>query len=126
MVFCAEEMSHSVWLNYRYNRVETLSGFANGVFLVLISISIISEAIQRLLDPPEMNTHRLLLVSFVGLLVNLVGIFAFNHGHAHGHGHDHGHGHNHDHGHGHSHGHGHGHDHGHGHGHNANMEGKRT
>ncbi|GAB5593763.1 hypothetical protein Unana1_08663 [Umbelopsis nana] len=109
--------------SYGYNRVETLSGFANGVFLVLISISIISEAIQRLLDPPEMNTHRLLLVSFVGLLVNLVGIFAFNHGHAHGHGHDHGHGHNHDHGHGHSHGHGHGHGHDHGHGHNANMEG---
>ncbi|KAG2179640.1 hypothetical protein INT44_006488 [Umbelopsis vinacea] len=99
--------------SYGYNRVETLSGFANGVFLVLISISIISEAIQRLLDPPEMNTHRLLLVSFVGLLVNLVGIFAFNHGHAHGH----------DHGHDHGHSHGHGHDHGHGHGHNANMEG---
>ncbi|CAO3668965.1 unnamed protein product [Umbelopsis vinacea] len=115
--------------SYGYNRVETLSGFANGVFLVLISISIISEAIQRLLDPPEMNTHRLLLVSFVGLLVNLVGIFAFNHGHAHGHdhGHDHGHSHGHDHGHGHGHGHDHGHGHGHGdshgHGHNANMEG---
>ncbi|KAG2173845.1 hypothetical protein INT43_005265 [Umbelopsis isabellina] len=112
--------------SYGYNRVETLSGFANGVFLVLISISIISEAIQRLLDPPEMNTHRLLLVSFVGLLVNLVGIFAFNHGHAHG-GHDHGHGHSHGHdhhghSHGHDHGHGHSHGHDHGHGHNANME----
>ncbi|KAH8548188.1 putative disease resistance protein [Umbelopsis sp. PMI_123] len=109
--------------SYGYNRVETLSGFANGVFLVLISISIISEAIQRLLDPPEMNTHRLLLVSFVGLLVNLVGIFAFNHGHGHGHDHDHGHGHGHGHSHDHGHGHGHGHGHEHGHGHNANMEG---
>lgn len=59
-----------------------------------------------------MNTDRLLLVSFVGLVVNLIGIFAFNHGHAHGgHGHDHGHGH----------GHHHGHDHGHGH--SANMQG---
>lgn len=72
------------------------------------------EAIQRLLDPPEMNTQRLLLVSFVGLIVNLVGIFAFNHGHAHGHG-----------GHDHGHGHGHGHDH-HGHGHSANMEGNNN
>ncbi|CAO3702262.1 unnamed protein product [Rhizopus stolonifer] len=44
-----------------------------------------------------MNTHRLLFISFVGLVVNLVGIFAFNHGHAHG-GHHH-HGHDHDHGH---------------------------
>ncbi|ORX54548.1 hypothetical protein DM01DRAFT_1335680 [Hesseltinella vesiculosa] len=96
--------------SYGYNRIETISAYFNGIFLVLISVSIVMEAIQRLLDPPEMNTQRLLLVSFVGLVVNLVGIFAFNHGHAHGHG-------------GHDHGHGHGHHHGHDHGHSANMEG---
>lgn len=32
----------------RYARIETLSGFANGIFLVLISIFIIFEAIERL------------------------------------------------------------------------------
>ncbi|KAI8370433.1 cation efflux family-domain-containing protein [Radiomyces spectabilis] len=101
--------------SYGYNRIETVAAYFNGVFLVLISVSIVMEAIQRLLHPPEMNTQRLLLVSFVGLIVNLVGIFAFNHGHAHGHSHGH------DHGHGHSHGHDHGH--GHGHGHSANMQG---
>lgn len=68
------------------------------------------EALQRLVHPPEMSTDRLLLVSFVGLVVNLIGIFAFNHGHAHG-------------GHGHDHGHGHHHGHDHGHGHSANMQG---
>lgn len=31
-----------------YGRVETLSGFANGVFLILISIFIVFEAIQRM------------------------------------------------------------------------------
>ncbi|KAK3811245.1 MAG: cation efflux protein [Benniella sp.] len=93
--------------SYGYNRIETLSGFSNGIFLCLISIFIVIEAIERLLHPPEMNTHRLLLVSFMGFVVNMVGIFAFNHGH-----HGHGHGHHH-----------HGHDHGHGHGHNANMQG---
>jgi zinc transporter 5/7 len=92
--------------SYGYNRIETLSGFSNGIFLCLISIFIVIEAIERLLHPPEMNTHRLLLVSFMGFVVNMVGIFAFNHGHGHGHGHHH-----------------HGHDHGHGHGHNANMQG---
>lgn len=49
--------------------------------------------------------HRLgelLAVSVAGLLVNLVGIMAFDHGHAHGH--DHGHGHGHGHSHSHSHG----------------------
>ncbi|KAF9922089.1 putative zinc transporter msc2 [Linnemannia zychae] len=98
--------------SYGYNRIETLSGFSNGIFLSLISIFIVIEAIERLVHPPEMNTHRLLLVSFLGFVVNMIGIFAFNHGHAH-HGHSHGH----------DHGHGHGHGHDHGHGHNANMQG---
>ncbi|CAG8681986.1 7026_t:CDS:2, partial [Acaulospora morrowiae] len=57
---------------YGYGRIETLSGFANGIFLVLVSIFIVFEAIGRLLEPPEMNTDKLLLVSFVGLIVNLI------------------------------------------------------
>ncbi|KAI8643169.1 Metallo-dependent phosphatase-like protein [Parasitella parasitica] len=89
--------------SYGYSRIETVAAFFNSVFLVLISLSIVTEAIQRLINPPHMSTHRLLFISFIGLLVNLVGIFAFNHGHAHG-GHDH-------------------HHHGHDHGHNANMQG---
>ncbi|KAL5536997.1 MSC2 [Sanghuangporus sanghuang] len=90
---------------YGYGRIETLSGFANGVFLILISIFIVFEAIQRIIDPPEMNTSQLLLVSTLGLLVNLFGMFAMgghHHGHSHSHGHSHGgelssHGHSHSH-----------------------------
>ncbi|EPQ30598.1 uncharacterized protein PFL1_02122 [Pseudozyma flocculosa PF-1] len=113
---------------YGYGRVETLSGFANGIFLILISIFIVFEAVQRIIEPPVMNNNiQLLIVSGMGLGVNLFGMFAMgghhhhHHGHSHGHhhGHSHGHGHGHDHhGHGHDHGHGHGHDHGHGHSHN--------
>ncbi|KAJ2020864.1 hypothetical protein GGI06_002313 [Coemansia sp. S85] len=55
---------------FGYDRIEILSGFSNGVFLMLISVSIFFEAIERLIYPPEMNTHRLLLVSFGGLAVN--------------------------------------------------------
>lgn len=69
-------------------KMEALSGFANGVFLVLISVSIVFEAVTRLLRPPEiMNTDQLLLVSTMGLVVNLVGIISFDHGHQHGHSH---------------------------------------
>ena len=67
-----------------YARVETLSGFANGIFLILISIFIVFEAIQRLIDPPDMNTNQLLVISCLGLAVNLVGMFATGH-HHHGH-----------------------------------------
>ncbi|KAF8573763.1 cation efflux protein [Ramaria rubella] len=85
---------------YGYGRIETLSGFANGIFLILISIFIVFEAIQRLLDPPEMSTNQLLLVSTLGLGVNLFGMFAMG-GHHHG-GHSHSHG-AHSHGNAHSH-----------------------
>ncbi|KAJ2783686.1 hypothetical protein GGI15_002498 [Coemansia interrupta] len=90
---------------FGYDRIETLSGFANGVFLMLISISIFFEAIERLIYPPQMNTQRLLLVSFGGLVVNLFGMFAFNGHHHHHHGsgggcsHSHSGSHSHDHSH---------------------------
>ncbi|KAG7093838.1 hypothetical protein E1B28_007477 [Marasmius oreades] len=84
---------------YGYGRIETLSGFANGVFLILISIFIVFEAVQRILDPPEMDTSQLLLVSSLGLAVNLFGMFAMgghhHHGHSHSHSHSHGHSHSH-------------------------------
>lgn len=96
---------------YGYGRVETLSGYANGIFLMLISIFIVVEAIQRLLNPPDMNTNKLLIVSFIGLMVNLVGMFATGHHHHHGHSHSHGHGDHSD------------HDHHHDHGHSHNMKG---
>ncbi|KAJ9098783.1 hypothetical protein QFC19_006260 [Naganishia cerealis] len=47
---------------YGYSRVQTLSGFANGIFLVLISIFIIVEGLQRIANPPQiMNMKQLLL-----------------------------------------------------------------
>lgn len=85
----------SVRFPYGYGKVDTLSGFANGVFLMIISVEIIYEAIERLTSGSEMRRiEELLVVSIAGLAVNLVGIMAFDHGHAHG-GHDHGHDHSH-------------------------------
>lgn len=85
--------------SYGYVRAEVLAGFVNGLFLLFISFFIMSEAVERLIEPPEVKHERLFVVSVLGLLVNLVGIYAFQHGHAHGGGH-HGHSHN---SHGHSH-----------------------
>jgi cation diffusion facilitator family transporter len=105
--------------SYGYQRVEVVAGFVNGIMLVLISIFILFEASERIWHPPEMNTDRLLLVSVLGLLVNLVGVFAFHDHHHHGHSHGHGHDHSHDHHH-----HDYHHEHGHSHAaHNTNMEG---
>lgn len=88
--------------SYGYVRAEVLAGFVNGLFLLFIAFFIFSEAVERAIEPPEVKHERLFLVSVAGFFVNLVGIFAFQHGHAHGHSHDHGHGHSHNHGHSHS------------------------
>ncbi|XP_076341601.1 proton-coupled zinc antiporter SLC30A5-like isoform X2 [Tachypleus tridentatus] len=98
---------------YGYARVEVLSGFINGLFLVVVAFMVFTEALSRLFDPPEIHTEKLLTVSVAGLVVNLVGILVFRHAHSHGHSHNHSHGHSHNHSHGHSH---HNHD-------NANIEG---
>ena len=55
-----------------------LSGFVNGVFLVLVAFFVLYESLQRFVAPPEVNTDRLLLVSVLGLGVNLIGIWSFH------------------------------------------------
>ena len=39
---------------------------------------------QRAVEPPEVKHERLFVVSVLGFIVNLIGIFAFQHGHSHG------------------------------------------
>eukprot|EP01113_Clastostelium_recurvatum_P004762 TRINITY_DN120_c0_g2_i1.p1 TRINITY_DN120_c0_g2~~TRINITY_DN120_c0_g2_i1.p1 ORF type:complete len:565 (-),score=135.75 TRINITY_DN120_c0_g2_i1:1122-2816(-) len=92
--------------SYGYGRVSVLSGFVNGIFLVFIAFFVFMESIERFMEPPEVKTDRLLLVSCLGFLVNIVGVVAFHdhggHGHSHGggdHGHSHGGGHAHSGGH---------------------------
>lgn len=108
--------------SYGYVRAEVLAGFVNGLFLLFIAFFIMSEAVERAIEPPEVKHERLFVVSVLGLLVNLVGIYAFQHGHGHSHGGGHGHSHGGKSGHGHSHdnhsllmGNSHGHEHSHSH-----------
>nr|XP_037272757.1 zinc transporter 5-like [Rhipicephalus microplus] len=84
---------------FGYGRVEVLSGFTNGLFLVVIAFMVFSEAITRLFDPPQVKTERLLTVSIAGLIVNLIGILAFRHTHSHSNGTSHSHSHSHGHSH---------------------------
>lgn len=89
---------------YGYQRAETLGALVNGVFLVALCVTIFLDAIQRFVEPQEVNQPMLvLIVGCLGLASNLVGLLLF-HDHSHG-GHSHG---GHSHG-GHSHA-GHSHD----------------
>ena len=109
---CAAVMSKwppSTRFPYGYGKMDTLAGFANGIFLMyanpthhfissanlwsrLISVEIVYEAIERLAEGNRINKlGELLTVSVLGLIVNIIGMTAFghaHHGHSHG-GHDH-------------------------------------
>ena len=79
--------------NYGYLRSEIIGTFINSVFLFFIAIYIVFESIERFIEPKEIHSENLILVSFIGLLVNIVGlVFAHDHGddsHDHHHHHHH-------------------------------------
>lgn len=62
---------------FGYKRVEVLSGLVNGLSLILISGYVIKEAYERLTATDEVVVEGVLviIVGFIGLLVNLVGIY---------------------------------------------------
>ena len=82
--------------SYGMSRIEVLSGFFNGVFLVFISFKILWESVDRIYEPQKIEENGLLTVSILGLLVNIVGLSWFHDLHHHDHGgewggHDHSH-----------------------------------
>jgi zinc transporter 5/7 len=87
--------------NFGYARSEVIGTFINSVFLVFIALYIVFESIERFLQPKEIHSEHLILVSFLGLLVNILGIYflhgadGLSHHGCDGHGHSHSHSHNH-------------------------------
>ena len=57
---------------YGYKRFEILAALFNGVTLFIISIIIIIEAIRRFLEPPEVQSKEMFIISVIGLMVNII------------------------------------------------------
>ena len=56
---------------FGYKRFEILTAMFNGLSLVVIAVLIFYEAVKRLLYPPEIATLGMLVISVIGLLVNI-------------------------------------------------------
>ena len=56
-------------------RAEILAAFVNGLFLLLIVITLVYEAFLRIIHPLEILVFEMLVVALVGLGVNLLSIF---------------------------------------------------
>ncbi|MBS2968146.1 cation transporter [Metabacillus sp. KIGAM252] len=60
---------------YGYKRFEILAAFINGLALIVIAILIVWEAVKRFSSPPEIAGSGMLLISSIGLLVNIAAAF---------------------------------------------------
>jgi cobalt-zinc-cadmium efflux system protein len=57
---------------YGYKRFEIIAAALNGITLVVIALYIFFEASRRLFDPPEVQSSGMLLISTIGLVVNII------------------------------------------------------
>ncbi|WP_353989261.1 cation diffusion facilitator family transporter [Pediococcus argentinicus] len=62
--------NHSKTFGYR--RAEILASFLNALFLILISVFLMVEAIKRFSNPEPINGSLMLIVAIIGLLANFV------------------------------------------------------
>lgn len=57
---------------YGYKRFEIIAAALNGITLVVISLYIFYEAIHRFVNPPAVQSTGMLMISVLGLIVNIV------------------------------------------------------
>ncbi len=58
--------------SFGYHRFQIIAAFVNGLSLLLIVAWILFEAVQRMIDPPEVIGRTMLIVAVGGLVVNIV------------------------------------------------------
>ena len=68
--------------SFGYHRLEVIAALANGLTLVVVSIGIRSEAIQRFREPQPVRGVEMLVIAAIGLLANLA-VARILHGHEH-------------------------------------------
>jgi cobalt-zinc-cadmium efflux system protein len=68
---------------YGYYRLEVLAAFANGIVLVVLSIWVVYEAIQRWQAAPEIKGVGLTLIALGGFAVNLIAAYLLHSDHKH-------------------------------------------
>lgn len=66
--------------SFGYHRFQIIAAFVNGLSLLVIVAWILFEAVQRMIDPPEVIGRTMLLIACGGLVVNIVAFFVLHGG----------------------------------------------
>jgi len=56
---------------FGYKRIEILAAFLNALFLIILSLFLIYEAVRRFIDPQEVQGKVMLYVAVIGLFANI-------------------------------------------------------
>ena len=72
LAFTFSEKAANSSNTYGYKRFEILAAVFNGVTLILIALYIFYEAFQRFTNPPTIATTGMLIISSIGLAVNIL------------------------------------------------------
>lgn len=72
LAFTLGERAANYGKTYGYKRFEILAAVFNGVTLIVISLYIFYEASKRFANPPEVASTGMLVIAFIGLLVNIL------------------------------------------------------
>ena len=70
--------SRNQFKTFGYERAETLAAFTNGVILIVISVVLFVEAIQRFWKPEHIHGGIMLIVSIIGLAANIISMLAMH------------------------------------------------
>lgn len=68
---------------FGYGRAQILAAMLNAFLLIIISLFLIIEAIQRLSHPQKIDGQLMMIVAIVGCLANLVSAWLMHHGAKH-------------------------------------------
>lgn len=60
--------------SYGHGRADTIGAFINALFMIAIVIFIFYEAIMRLFEPQQVHGIGVIIVSSLGLVINLIGL----------------------------------------------------
>jgi cobalt-zinc-cadmium efflux system protein len=68
---------------FGYRRAEILSSYFNSIFLVILSLMLLWEALQRFLHPAPIDGNLMLIVAIIGLVANVVSALMLHSGSQH-------------------------------------------
>ena len=79
----SSKMSPSSY-TFGYHRAETIGALVNVVSIIVLSLTLVMQAIERLVQPEPINGRLMFIFAIIGLAINVGLLLTMGHDHGHG------------------------------------------